>query len=97
MEKQLFVVTLEVPLPFSNRFPKVDAERMATIIRDAVQDKSCSFTGPVPFTITVERADAMALSRGEMREYSPEEFDELPEEMAASPVPEKETSVAEVR
>ena len=97
MEKQLFVVTLEVPLPFSNRFPKVDAERMATIIRDAVQDKSCSFTGPVPFTITVERADAAALSRGEMREYSPEEFGELTAETGVSHMPEKEPSVVEMK
>ena len=93
MEKQLFVVTLEVPPPFSNRFPRVDAERMANIIRDAVQDKSCSFTGPVPFTITVERADTAALSRGEMREYSPEEFGELPQETGASHSTEKETSI----
>ncbi len=66
---------------------------MANIIRDAVQDKSCSFTGPVPFTITVERADATALSRGEMREYSSEEFNEFPEQTKESPVLEKETSI----
>lgn len=84
MEKQLFVVTLEVPPAFSHYFPRVEAERMANIIRDAVRAKSCSFLGPVPFKITVERADETASASGEMRQYAPEEFDEVPEELAAS-------------
>jgi len=84
MEKQLFVVTLEVPPAFGRYFPRVEAERMANIIRDAVRAKSCSFLGPVPFKITVERADEVASANGEMREYAPDEFDEVPGELAAS-------------
>jgi hypothetical protein len=84
MERQLFVVTLEVAPAFSRCFPKVEAERMANIIRDAVRAKSCSFIGPVPFKITVERVGEAASASGEMREYKPEEFDELPEEVAIS-------------
>jgi hypothetical protein len=57
---------------------------MANIIRDAVRAKSCSFVGPVPFKITVEQADEVASARGEMREYTPEEFGEVAEEPAAS-------------
>lgn len=83
MERQLFVVTLEVPSSVGERFPRVEAERMAGIIRDAVRDKSCSFAGPVPFKITVERADEAASVSGEMREYTPEEFGELPTEVPA--------------
>jgi hypothetical protein len=84
MEKQLFVVTLEVPPAFGHFFPRIEAERMANIIRDAVRAKSCSFVGPVPFKITVEQADEVASASGEMREYAPDEFDEVPEEPAAS-------------
>jgi len=84
MEKQLFVVTLEVCPALRCYFPKVEAERMANIIRDAVRAKSCSFIGPVPFKITVEQADEVASASGEMREYSPEEFDEVAEEPTAS-------------
>ena len=79
MERQLFVVTLEVPLAVSHCFPRVEAERMANIIRDAVRAKSCSFTGPVPFKITVERVDEAASASGEMREYRAEEFPEIEE------------------
>ena len=79
MERQLFVVTLEVPSAVSHCFPRVEAERMANIIRDAVQAKSCSFMGPVPFKITVERVDEAASASGEMREYRAEEFPEIEE------------------
>jgi len=79
MGRQLFVVTLEVPPAVSHCFPRVEAERMANIIRDAVQAKSCSFMGPVPFKITVERVDEAASASGEMREYSAEEFPEIEE------------------
>lgn len=75
MQKQTFVVTLEVSLPFAQYFPRIEAERMANIIRDAVQAKSCSFMGPVPFGITVKRAGEMASASGQMRGYSPEGFD----------------------
>jgi len=84
MEKQLFVVTLEAAPAFGRCFPKVEAERMANIIRDAVRAKSCSFIGPVPFKITVERVSEVASASGEMREYAPEEFSELPEELTVS-------------
>ena len=79
MERQLFVVTLEVPPAVSHCFPRVEAERMANIIRDAVQAKSCSFMGLVPFKITVERVDEAASASGEMREYRAEEFPEIEE------------------
>ncbi len=79
MGRQLFVVTLEVPPAVSHCFPRVEAERMANIIRDAVQAKSCSFMGPVPFKITVERVDEAASASGEMREYRAEEFPEIEE------------------
>ena len=75
---------IEVSPAFSCYFPKVEAERMANIIRDAVRAKSCSFMGPVPFKITVQRADETASASGEMREYVPGEFDEVPEELAVS-------------
>ena len=84
MQKQMFVVTLEVAPPFDRYFPMVEAERMANIIRDAVQAKSCSFIGPVPFKITVVRSDETASVSGETREYTTKEFDEVPEESAAS-------------
>ena len=99
MERQLFVVTLEVPPAFGGCFPipRVEAERMANIIRDAVRAKSCSFMGPVPFKITVERVDEAASATGEMREYTPEEFDELPEESAVSSPLELQTSRVEAK
>ncbi len=84
MEKQTYVVTLEVSPAFGLHFPKVEAERMANIIRDAVRAKSCSFMGPVPFKITVQRVDETASASGEMREYVSGEFDEVPEELTAS-------------
>lgn len=83
MQKQMYVVTLEVGPDFDCYFPRVEAERMANIIRDAVRAKSCSFLGPVPFTITVARTDEVASASGEMREYVPGEFDEVPEESVA--------------
>ena len=79
MEKQMYVVTLEVSPAFSRYLPGVEAERMANIIRDGVLAKSCSFIGPVPFKITVTKADEVAEARGEMREYVPEELDEAAE------------------
>ncbi|OIP27611.1 MAG: hypothetical protein COW22_01855 [Chloroflexi bacterium CG15_BIG_FIL_POST_REV_8_21_14_020_46_15] len=97
MERQLFVVTLEVPPAVSHCFPRVEAERMANIIRDAVQAKSCSFMGPVPFKLTVERVDEAASASGEMREYTPEEFDELPEESAVNSPLEPEASRVEAK
>jgi hypothetical protein len=84
MEKQMYVVTLEVCPALSCYFPKVEAERMANIIRDAVRAKSCSFIGPVPFKITVEQADEVASASGETREYVPEEFGDVPEGLTTS-------------
>lgn len=79
MLKQTFVVTLEIPAPFERYFPKVEAEQMATIIRDGVEAKSVSFMGSTPFTLRVERTDEAASASGEMREYRPEEFPEIEE------------------
>ncbi len=79
MERQLFVVTLEVPSVVSHSFPRVEDERMADIIRDAVPAKSCSFMSLVPFKITVERVDEATSASGEMREYRAEEFPEIGE------------------
>ena len=76
MLKQTFVVTLEIPSPFDRYFPRVEAERMANIIRDGVEAKSVSFMGPTPFGIRVERIDEAASASGQMKEYSPEEFAE---------------------
>ncbi len=76
MLKQTFTVTLEIPAPFDQRFPRVEAERMANAIRDGVRAKSCSFAGPVPFTIRCEQDGEVALASGQMREYSPELFEE---------------------
>jgi hypothetical protein len=97
MERQVYVVTLEVAPAFSRCFPKVEAERMANIIRDAVRAKSCSFIGPVPFKITVQPVGEAALASGEMREYTPEEFGELPEELTVSSASEPETKRVEVK
>jgi len=79
MLKQRFIVTLEIPSPFDRYFPRVEAERMANIIRDGVEAKSVSFTGVTPFRIRVERTDEAASASGQMREYSPEEFPEIEE------------------
>ena len=84
MWRQMFVVTLEVPSAFDHYFPRIEAERMANIIRDAVRTKSCSFIGSVPFKITVARSDEVASAVGQTREYAPGEFDEVPEELAVS-------------
>ena len=69
MAKQTFILTLAAPPAFDCYFPRVEAERMANIIRDAIQYKSCSFIGPVPFTITVARIDESAEATGEMPQY----------------------------
>jgi hypothetical protein len=79
MLTQTFVVTLEVPSPFDWHFPRVEAERMANIIRDGVEAKSVSFMGTTPFRIRVERTDEAASVSGQMREYSPDEFPEVEE------------------
>lgn len=85
MRKQMFIVTLEVPSAFDCYFPRLEAERMANIIRDGVRGKSCSFIGPVPFKVSVARVDEAASASGKMREYMPEEFEQVSEESAASP------------
>lgn len=85
MRKQTFVVTLETPPPFDQFFPQVEAERMATIIRDGFEAKTCSFMGPVPFGITVERVGETASASGQMREYSPQEFEEAEEAPGLEP------------
>jgi hypothetical protein len=84
MWKQTFVVTLETLPPFDQYFPKVEAERIASIIRDGLEARSCSFMGPVPFKICVERADGMASASGKMREYSPGEFEESPQHLSGT-------------
>jgi hypothetical protein len=75
MKKQTFVVTLGIVPPFDQCFPRVEAERLAKIIRDAVEARSCSFIGSVPFSISVERVDEAALASGEVPEYPTEEFE----------------------
>jgi len=85
MRKQMFIVTLEVPSAFDCYFPRLEAERMANIIRDGVQGKSCSFIGPVPFKVSVAWVDEAASASGKMREYMSEEFEQVFEESAASP------------
>ena len=57
MMKQTFVVTLEIPSHFDRYLPRVEAERMANIIRDGIEAKSVSFIGPTLFTIRVEQAE----------------------------------------
>jgi hypothetical protein len=79
MRKQTFVVILEIPSPLDRYFPKVEAERLASIIRDGVEAKSVSFMGPVPFRICVERTDETASASGKVRAYSAEEFEEAEE------------------
>lgn len=69
MGKQTFILTL-VPEPKVDcYFPRVEAERMANIICEAIEHKSCSFIGPVPFTITVARIDESADAAGVVHEY----------------------------
>lgn len=75
MRKQTFVVTLDVLAPFDRSFPRIEAERLAKIIRDGVEAKSCSFIGSIPFRISVERTDEAALASGKVREYPTEEFE----------------------
>lgn len=77
MSKQTFVVTLEVLPPFDRYFPKVEAERVAVILCEGVEAKSCSFLGEVPFTVYVERTEDTASASGKMREYTPEDFKEV--------------------
>lgn len=68
-------MTLEVPSPVDRHFPRVEAERMANIIREGIEAKSVSLMGPVQFTLRVEQTDEGASVLGQMREYSPEEFE----------------------
>jgi len=75
MKKQTFVVTLEILPPFDQCFPRIEAERLANIIRDGLEAKSCSFIGSIPFRISVERTDEAALASGKVREYPTEEFE----------------------
>jgi len=79
MRKQTFVVTLEALPPFDRYFPRVEAERMASILRDGVEAKSLSFMGEVPFRIYVQRADDSASVSGKVRQCSAGEFDEAEE------------------
>ncbi len=76
MQKQTFVVTLEVFPPFDGQFPRVEARRMADIIRDGVEAKSYSFIGAIPFKISVERVDEEAIAAGKIKEDSSEELAE---------------------
>jgi hypothetical protein len=80
----MFVVTLEVLSAFDRYFPRLEAERMANIIRDGVRAKSCSFIGLVPFKVTVAQIGETDSASGETRKYIPEECDEVSEESAAS-------------
>ena len=79
MQKQTFVVTLEIIPPFDQYSPRIEAERMANIIRHGVETKSCSFVGAVPFRITVARVGEIATARGKMQEYPSQEVESLEE------------------
>jgi hypothetical protein len=68
MKKQTFVVTLDILPPFDGCFPRIEAERLANIIHDGVEARSCSFIGSIPFRISVERTDEAALASGKVRE-----------------------------
>jgi hypothetical protein len=48
MKKQTFVVTLDILSSFNQCSPRIEAERLANIIRDGVEAKSCSFMGSIP-------------------------------------------------
>lgn len=85
MLKQTFVVTLVVPAPFESCFPRVEAEHMAFIIRDAVRAITRSRVGPVPFNVEVSSYDDVASAGGEIGQYMyghPSEFDGIPPELA---------------
>ena len=97
MEKQLFIVTLEVPPPFSSNFPKMDAERMTNIIRDAMRARTWSFNGWVPFKITVTKDGKEVSASGEIPEHVLSKFGYLSEEMTVSPAPEEETCTVKMR
>ncbi len=84
MQKQTFVVTLEVPAAFEWHFPRVEASRMADIIRDGVEAKSCSFVGAIPFKISVERVNEAAIADGRIPEDMSEELEETEEMIKAS-------------
>jgi len=84
MQKQTFVVTLEVPSDFEGHFPRIEAKRMADIIRDGVEAKSCSFVGVIPFKISVERVDEEATVAGQIREELIEELEETEEALQTS-------------
>ena len=79
MSTQTFVVTLELPSPFDRYFPRLEAERMADIIREGFEARSVSLMGPVQFTLRVERAAEAASVSGHMREYSPKDFERTEE------------------
>ena len=77
MEKQRYVVTLEVS-PGLDRFsPEVEAQRMANIIRDAVQTRSWSFKGLVPFKVTVANGDEVASASGKVGKHALGDLDEV--------------------
>ena len=69
------MVTLDIVPAFDQCFPRIEAERLARIIRDGVEARSCSFIGSIPFRISVERTDEAALASGKVREYPTEEFE----------------------
>ncbi len=75
MKKQTFVLTLDILPAFDRCFPRIEAERLASIVRDGVEAKSCSFVGSIPFMISVEGTDEAALASGKVREYPTEEFE----------------------
>lgn len=75
MKKQTLVVTLGILPTLDQCFPRIEAERLAKIIRDGVEARSCSFIGLIPSRISVERVDEVALASDEVPEYPTEEFE----------------------
>jgi len=81
MEEQMYVVMLKAYPAYSCHFPGIGAERMTNIIRDGFYS---NFIVPVPFKITVIKAESAAVATGDTREHEPEESDVAPEECLAS-------------
>lgn len=85
MKEQTFVVKLGVPPHFKNCFPKVESQYMASLIRDAVRANSRSRIGLVQFNVIVERGRDVASADGEIGWHAPEQFNDIPDELAVEP------------
>ncbi len=61
MEKQSYLISVELPARYGCFLPRLETVRLANIIRDAVAARSWTFKESVPFRITVQ-ADGEAIS-----------------------------------